>query len=29
MFLRQSVHAVVDPHGNIHADTSNQKISCK
>jgi hypothetical protein len=29
MTLRQTVHVVVDPHGNIHADTSNQKISCK
>jgi hypothetical protein len=29
MFIRQTVHVVVDPHGNIHADTSNQKISCK
>jgi hypothetical protein len=29
MSLTQTVHVVVDQQGNIHADTSNAKISCK
>ena len=29
MSLTQTMHMVVDQQGNIHADTSNQKISCK
>jgi hypothetical protein len=29
MFLTQTLHVVIDAKGNIHADTSNAKISCK
>lgn len=29
MFLTQTMHVVIDAKGNIHADTSNAKVSCK